>query len=49
MVLTHPQLIRARELVREGRIGELCTMQGTICGTFLDPRDVRSTPTTSDS
>ena len=44
MVLTHPQLIRARELVREGRIGELCTMQGTICGTFLDPRDIHNQP-----
>ena len=42
MVLTYPQLIRARELVREGRIGELCTMQGAIAWTNTDPNDIRN-------
>ena len=44
MVLTYPQLIRARELVREGRIGELRTMQGAISWTNTDPDDVRNKP-----
>ena len=44
MVLTYPQLIRARELVREGRIGELRTMQGAISWTNVDPNDVRNQP-----
>ena len=42
MVLTTPQLIRARELVREGRIGELRTIQGAISWTNTDPNDVRN-------
>ena len=42
MVLTNPQLIRARELVREGRIGELRTIQGAIAWTNVDPDDVRN-------
>ena len=46
MVLTHPQLIRARELVREGRIGELCTMQGATCWTMTGPHDIRNKPET---
>ncbi len=46
MVLTYPQLIRARELVREGRIGELCTMQGAIAWTNTDPNDIRNQPET---
>ncbi len=44
MVLTYPQLLRARELVREGRIGELCTIQGAISWTNTDPNDVRNQP-----
>ena len=44
MVLTNPQLLRARELVREGRIGELRTIQGAISWTNIDPDDVRNKP-----
>ena len=44
MVLTNPQLLRARELVREGRIGELRTIQGAISWTNIDPDDVRNQP-----
>jgi predicted dehydrogenase len=42
MVRQHPQWRRARELVREGRIGELRVVQGTFSYRNLDPANVRN-------
>jgi predicted dehydrogenase len=44
MVRAHPQWLGARELVREGAIGELRAIQGFFSYTNRDPRDVRNIP-----
>lgn len=42
MVRTHPQWIRARELVRSGRIGKLRSAFGFFSYFNIDPADVRN-------
>jgi predicted dehydrogenase len=42
MVRCHPQWLRARELVRSGRIGELRVVQGSFSYMNLDPANVRN-------
>jgi predicted dehydrogenase len=42
MVRCHPQWLRARELVREGRIGELRVIQGSFSYMNVDPANVRN-------
>jgi predicted dehydrogenase len=42
MVRYHPQWLRARELVREGRIGDLRVVQGSFSYMNLDPANVRN-------
>ena len=42
MVRFHPQWLRARELVREGRIGELRAVQMFFCYKNLDPSNIRN-------
>jgi predicted dehydrogenase len=42
MVRQHPQWLRARELVRSGRIGELRVVQGSFSYMNLDPKNVRN-------
>jgi predicted dehydrogenase len=44
MVRTHPQWLRMRELVREGRIGELRSIFCHFSFYNRDPRNVRSKP-----
>lgn len=44
MVKTHPQWLRARELLREGRIGELRAIVGFFSYFNRDPRNVRHKP-----
>jgi predicted dehydrogenase len=42
MVRGHPQWLRARDLVREGRIGELRAIQGFFSYFLADPKNVRN-------
>ena len=42
MVRCHPQWLRARALVREGRIGELRVVQGSFSYMNTDPANVRN-------
>ena len=42
MVRTHPQWLRARELVRSGRIGELKAIHGQFSYHLTDPTNVRN-------
>ncbi|MGH6884725.1 MAG: Gfo/Idh/MocA family protein, partial [Geminicoccales bacterium] len=42
MVRCHPQWLRARELVREGGIGELRVVQGSFGYMNVDPANVRN-------
>jgi predicted dehydrogenase len=42
MVRSHPQWLRARELVRTGEIGELRVVQGSFSYMNLDPLNVRN-------
>jgi predicted dehydrogenase len=42
MVRFHPHWLRARELVREGRIGDLRAIQGSFSYHNLDPANVRN-------
>jgi predicted dehydrogenase len=42
MVRCHPQWLRARELVRAGRIGELRAVQGSFSYMNVDPTNVRN-------
>jgi predicted dehydrogenase len=44
MVRTHPQWLRTRELIREGRIGELRAVVGVFSYFNRDPKNVRSKP-----
>jgi predicted dehydrogenase len=44
MVLTHPQMLRARELIGEGRIGELRAVHAFLTWTIPDPTDIRMVP-----
>jgi predicted dehydrogenase len=44
MVKTHPQWLRARELVREGRIGELRAIIGAFSYFNRNPSNVRHNP-----
>jgi predicted dehydrogenase len=44
MVRTHPQWIGARDLVRQGRIGELCSMAGYFSYYNRDPTNIRNVP-----
>jgi predicted dehydrogenase len=44
MVKTHPQWLRARELIREGRIGQLKAIIGAFSYFNVDPKNVRSKP-----
>lgn len=45
MVRFHPQWLRARDLVREGRIGELRAVQMFFCYKNLDPANIRNAAT----
>ncbi len=42
MVRTHPQWLAARDLVRDGRIGQVRAMQTAFCYTNRDPANVRN-------
>ena len=42
MVLCHPQWVRLRELLRDGRIGELRVVQGVFSYHNVDPANVRN-------
>ena len=42
MARTHPQWLRARDLVREGRIGELRAITGTFSYFNDDPKNIRN-------
>ena len=42
MVRTHPQWLRARELVRSGEIGDLRTIAAAYSYTNLDPANIRN-------
>src|SRR6202045_101160 len=44
MVRTHPQWLRTRELIREGRIGKLRTIVGVFSYFNRDAKNVRSKP-----
>jgi predicted dehydrogenase len=44
MVRTHPQWLKAREVVREGRIGEVRTMLGVFSYYNDDPANIRNAP-----
>ena len=44
MVKTHPQWLRTRELVREGRIGALRAIIGVFSYFNRDPKNVRNVP-----
>ena len=42
MVRSHPQWLRARELVRDGELGALRVVQGSFSYTNIDPANVRN-------
>jgi predicted dehydrogenase len=42
MVRTHPQWLRTRELIREGRIGELRSILGFFSYYNMDPENIRN-------
>jgi predicted dehydrogenase len=44
MVRTHPQWLRARELVQSGRIGPLRSIQGFFSYFNTDPKNIRNIP-----
>jgi predicted dehydrogenase len=44
MVRTHPQWLRARELVGSGRIGQLRSIQGFFSYFNTDPKNIRNIP-----
>lgn len=44
MVHTHPQWIRAREIIKSGRVGKLRSVLGFFSYCLLDPTNVRNVP-----
>ena len=44
MVRVHPQWLRTRELIAEGRIGELRAVQGSFSYFNADPKNIRNIP-----
>jgi predicted dehydrogenase len=44
MVRTHPQWLRTRELIAEGRIGDLRAIQGFFSYTNVNPANIRNIP-----
>ena len=44
MVKTHPQWLRTRKLIREGRIGQLKAIMGVFSYFNVDPQNVRHKP-----
>src|ERR1700692_2219994 len=44
MVRTHPQWLRTRQLIREGRIGKLRSITGLFCFFNDKPDDIRNIP-----
>ncbi len=44
MVRSHPQWLRARELVRQGRLGRLRAIQGFFSYMNTDPENIRNQP-----
>ena len=46
MVRFHPQWLKARELVRAGRIGDLKAVQVFFCYNNHDPKNIRNIPET---
>jgi predicted dehydrogenase len=44
MVRTHPQWVRAKELVRSGAIGELRSIMGFFSYSNRDPKNIRNIP-----
>jgi predicted dehydrogenase len=44
MVRTHPQWLRAREIVRSGEIGELLAITGAFSYYNRDPQNIRNIP-----
>ncbi len=44
MVRTHPQWLRAREIVGSGQIGELRSIQGFFSYFNIDPQNIRNRP-----
>ena len=42
MVRSHPQWLRPRELIRQGRIGKLRAIQGAFSYSNTDPRNIRN-------
>jgi predicted dehydrogenase len=46
MVRHHPQWLKARELIRAGRIGELKAVQVFFTYNNTDPKNIRNTPET---
>jgi predicted dehydrogenase len=44
MVRTHPQWLRAREMVREGRVGDLRSVMGFFGYFNRDPANIRNVP-----
>jgi predicted dehydrogenase len=46
MVRFHPQWLRAREIVRSGKIGELKAVQVFFCYDNRDPQNIRNIPET---
>jgi predicted dehydrogenase len=44
MVRSHPQWVRASELIRAGRVGKLSAIQGVFSYYNTDPRNIRNIP-----
>jgi predicted dehydrogenase len=44
MVRSHPQWVRASELIRAGRVGKLSAIQGAFSYFNTDPRNIRNIP-----
>lgn len=42
MVRTHPQWVRVLELIRDGRIGEVCSVMGHFSYNNPDPQNIRN-------
>jgi predicted dehydrogenase len=46
MIRFHPQWLKARELIRSGRIGDLKAVQVFFCFNNVDPKNIRNIPET---